>query len=91
MIGVDNAYRSFVDRRNGIDGDEAKIIAQYHLIREDHYLSFDFRKPKITGQTSEYWSVRFPGKYSITHQKVNNFIYDISRSDGKILNMKIVE
>ncbi len=91
MAGVMNAYHVFVVRKNGIDQDEAKIIAQYRLIKEDRYLSFDFRKPKVTGQSAESWSVRFPGKYSITHQKVNNFIYVISRSDGKIISADSVE
>lgn len=91
IMGVMNAYRTFVIRKNGIDQDEAKIIAQYRLIKEDHYLSFDFRKPKIVEEREESWSVRFPGKYSITYQKVNNFIYIVSKLDGSIFSAEIVD
>lgn len=85
VSGVYRAYRSFVMPHNGIDRREARIIAQYRLIEDHRQTAYDFRKPKVVGETGEYFDVRFPGKFSIMSKKVNIFHFHIAKADGAIL------
>lgn len=84
--GVYKAYQSLVFRKDGIDLAEARIISQYHLLEAHRQQAFDFRKPRLVGQTDEYYAIRFPGKYSVMFKKVNIFIYHVSKADGAILD-----
>ena len=85
VYGVHKAYRSFVMRHNGITPREARIIAQYRLVKRHLQSSYDFRKPRIVGETEAYFVVRFPGKFSVMSKKVNIFIFHIAKSDGAVL------
>lgn len=85
IYGVHKAYRSFVLRSNGVNKQEARIIAQYHLVKEHRQTDFDFRKPRLIQETDAYFAYRFPGKFSMMSKKVNIFIYHVSKADGKIL------
>ncbi len=85
IYGVHKAHSSYVFRHNGINRREARIIAQYQLIEAHRQNAFDFRKPRVIGETGEYYAVRFPGKFSLMSKKVNIFIYHVAKADGAIL------
>lgn len=91
VYGVHKAYRSYVFRHDGINRREARIIAQYHLIEGDLQHAYDFRKPLIIEETEGFFSVRFPGKFSVMSKKVNIFIYHIAKADGAVLASFVAE
>ena len=81
---VKQSYYRYVSRRNGITKDEAKIIAQFEIVRRMQDDQYDIRRPKVIEESKEAWTVQIPEKFSLTsHSVESHCVIRVEKKSGK--------
>jgi hypothetical protein len=79
------SYRTLVNRRNGIDSLEAKLVALYEMVESRQEIGYDLSKPKILAETANEWRVGIPSNFSINdHRKPADFTVCVDKAKGRI-------
>jgi hypothetical protein len=82
---VEISYQMLVNKRDGIDSLEAKMIALHEMVRAHQELGYQLDKPKIMAETQGEWKVRVPARFSINKdQRAPDFIVCVDKTKGKI-------
>ena len=83
-----SSYRALVEKRDGVNKAEARLIAQYEAVMRDLDHGYQVSKPKVTEETSSQWKVRIPSKFSINARKQPpDLIVVIDKTNGKVLSV----
>ena len=79
------SYRMLVDKRDGVNDYEAKIIAQYEAVEKYMDTQYDVSKPKIIDGMGNEWRVRLPAKFSVNQRlKSPDLLVCIDRKSGRV-------
>ncbi len=82
---VHEKYNWLVDASDGIDKREAFLTAQKEAVDRELYRDYDWRKPRVHGETSGEWKIGLPGKFSLTSNSVAGlYIVCVDKKNGEV-------
>lgn len=81
-----HAYQFTISKRDGIDQEEAKIIAQSEVIFRGYDTTYYFTRPRIYAESPEIWAVEFfPVSKTFRDARNNPRIrITINKADGQL-------
>ena len=84
---VREVYRWLVDKKDGVDEKEAKLIAQYEATERKLEYDYDLSKPKVVGSSEKEFKVRLPSRFSLTRPP-REFIVCVDKKNGRVTSVK---
>jgi hypothetical protein len=78
------SYHMLVDKRDGADKLEAKLIALYAMVLERRELGYELGKPRVE-EAEGQWQVHIPSKFSINEgRRPPDFLVCVDKDRGNI-------
>lgn len=81
---IRHSYSRYVIRADGISKYEARIIVQYHILRQSLDFRYDLRKPKVVDESENSWVVQMPAKFSLSGNQLDPYTVNVSKQDGRL-------